>query len=256
MCFDADSRPPELPADLRRIAGAAPGERIELESADGTRFSAFVSVPPEAGGAGVVIFPDVRGLYPFYETLAERFAAAGHPAAVLDYFGRTAGLGPRDDDFDYWPHVTETTVEQVQADAVAARDALLERAGPRPVASVGFCYGGFQSFMAATSAELGLAGAVGFYGALSGKRFGVAPTDRAADVRCPVLGLFGGADEGIPIEQIEAYDAALEAAGVEHEIHVYPGAPHSFFDRKYEQFAAESEDAWRRTLAFLGRLTA
>jgi carboxymethylenebutenolidase len=255
VCFDHRAAPPDLPADLRRIAGAAAGERLELTSADGTSFSAFLSVPPGDGRAGVVILPDVRGLYPFYEELAERFAAAGHPAIAFDYFGRTAGLGPRDDDFDFWPHVTQTRVTLVQQDALAARDALRAQAGEVPVVTVGFCYGGFQSFMAATSAELGLAGAVGFYGALSGERFGVAPADRAGDVRCPVLGLFGGADKGIPVEQVEAYEAALSAAGADHDIHVYPGAPHSFFDRAQEQFAAESEDAWRRTLAFLERVS-
>jgi carboxymethylenebutenolidase len=256
MCFAHDAHPPELPADLRRMAGAAPGERLELQSADGTPFSAYLSVPPETGRAAVIVLPDVRGLYPFYEELAERFAAAGHPAIAIDYFGRTAGLGPRDEDFEYMPHVTETRVEQVQQDALAARAALLERSGDAPVVTVGFCFGGFHSFMAATSADLGLSGVVGFYGALSGARRGVAPKDHAADMRCPVLGLFGGADQGITAEDVAQFDAALEDAGVEHEIHVYPGAPHSFFDRAYEQFAAESEDAWRRTLGFLERVAA
>jgi carboxymethylenebutenolidase len=169
---------------------------------------------------------------------------------VVDYFGRTAGLGPRDDDFDFWPHVEKTTPEQIQADALAARDALFERAGARPVATVGFCFGGYQTFMSATNVALGLAGAVGFYGSL-GDRFGAKPADVAADVTCPLLGLFGGADQGIPAEAVEAYDAALTAAGRAHSFHVYPGAPHSFFDRKFQEFAAESDDAWRRTLSFL-----
>jgi carboxymethylenebutenolidase len=256
MCFAHDARPPELPADLRRMAGAAPGERLELESADGTRFSAYLSLPPETGRAAVIVLPDVRGLYRFYEELAERFAAAGHPAIAIDYFGRTAGLGPRDDAFEYMPHVVRTRPARVQQDALAARAALLERAGDAPVATVGFCFGGFHSFMAATSADLDLGGAVGFYGALSGERMGTAPKDHAAEMRCPVLGLFGGADQGITAEHVADFDAALEDAGVDHEIHVYPGAPHSFFDRAFEQFAAESEDAWRRTLGFLGRIAA
>jgi acetyl esterase/lipase len=73
------------------------------------------------------------------------------------------------------------------------------------------------------------------------------------DVR-PVLGLFGGADEAIPAEQIEEFQSALSAAGVEHVIHIYPGAPHSFFDVKHEVFAGESEDAWRRILGFLAAI--
>ena len=60
----------------------------------------------------------------------------------------------------------------------------------------------------------------------------------------------GGADEGIPREDVEEFRSALQAAGAEHEIVIYDGAPHSFFDRKQEEFAEASEDAWRRTLAF------
>jgi carboxymethylenebutenolidase len=69
-----------------------------------------------------------------------------------------------------------------------------------------------------------------------------------------VLGLFGGADEAIPQEQVDEFEAALSQAGVEQEIHVYPGAPHSFFDKKQDEFADESEDAWRRILGFLDGL--
>ena len=63
----------------------------------------------------------------------------------------------------------------------------------------------------------------------------------------------GGADQGIPREDAEAFDEALDSAGVEHELVIYDGAPHSFFDRKQEEFAEASEDAWRRTLEFVER---
>jgi len=255
MCFAYDARPPDVPRDLRRLAGAAAGERLELVSADGTRFSAYLSAPPDEGMAAVVILPDVRGLFPFYEELAERFAGAGHPAIAIDYFGRTAGLGARGEDFDYQPHVAATTVEQVQADTAVACGAVRERAPDAPVAVVGYCLGGYHAFMAAAEPELALDGAVGFYGVLSGARYGVSPIDRAADMRCPILGLFGGDDAAIPVEQVEAFDAALAAADADHLLHVYPGAPHSFFDRRQQQYATESDDAWRRTLAFLDGLS-
>ena len=106
MCFDHDALPPDLPAGMRALpplAGGAAGERATLTSADGTPFSAYLAQADEARGAAVVILPDVRGLYRFYESLAERFAEAGHHAVVIDYFGRTAGLGPRDDGFEYGP---------------------------------------------------------------------------------------------------------------------------------------------------------
>jgi carboxymethylenebutenolidase len=150
------------------------------------------------------------------------------------------------------PHVERLRVPDVQADARAASDALRERTGVSAVATVGFCLGGFQSFMAAADLT-DLAAAVGFYGLL-GSRFGVpGPLERAADMRCPVLGLFGGADQAIPTDQVEQFDAKLGEAGIEHEIHVYPGAPHSFFDRRFDEYAEASADAWRRMLAFLGR---
>ena len=127
--------------------------------------------------------------------------------------------------------------------------------GAQAVATVGFCLGGFESFLAGADMPE-LAAVVGFYGVLTGERFGVdGPLERAGDIRTPVLGLFGGEDQAIPVEQVEQFDARLAEAGVEHEIHVYPGAPHSFFDRRYEEHAEACEDAWRRMLGFLERHT-
>jgi carboxymethylenebutenolidase len=71
---------------------------------------------------------------------------------------------------------------------------------------------------------------------------------------CPVLALQAGDDASISAEDNAAFDAALGAAGVEHELVTYPGAPHSFFDRKQEQFQEASDDAWRRVLGFVDRL--
>src|SRR3954454_23645871 len=158
MCFDRDALPPALPADLvvPCLAGGAAAEILELRSGDGTRFSVALAPSGEARGPAVVILPDVRGLYRFYVDLAERFAQAGHHAVALDYFGRTAGTGERSNDWDYMPHVMQTRVDQIQADTAAAITALRERTGAGSVVTVGFCFGGTQSFMAATSAELDL----------------------------------------------------------------------------------------------------
>jgi carboxymethylenebutenolidase len=254
VCFAFDARPPAPPRELlvNPIAGAAGAEQIELTSADGTHFSVAVAEAADARG-GIVILPDVRGLYPFYTELAERFAQAGYHAIAIDYFGRTAGLGPRGEEFDYMPHVQQLKVDQVQADIAAAATELRERTGATALATVGFCLGGFQSFLAAADVDE-LAAAVGFYGVLTGARFGIpGPIERAGDIRCPVLGLFGGEDPVIPVEQVEEFDRLLDDAAVEHEIHVYPGAPHSFFDRRYEEHAEASADAWRRMLGFLQR---
>ena len=254
MCVDHDSRPPALPADLLRapIAGGAGAELLELTSADGTRFSAALATAPSPAGAAVVILPDVRGLHRFYIELAERFAEAGHHTIAIDYFGRTAGTGERGEDFEYMPHVQQTAPENVQADVAAAIAELRDRTGADRVATVGFCFGGSQSLLCGTNGSLGLDRLIAFYAGLRSRGEGQpSPREAAVDMKAPVLAMFGGADEHIPPDQVAELDANLDLAGVEHEVFAYPGAPHSFFDRKYEEFAEESQDAWRRMLAFL-----
>ena len=256
MCFDHDALPPDLPADLvvPRLAGGAAAEITTATSADGTPFSVALALSSQPREPAVVILPDVRGLYRFYAELAERFAAAGHHAIAIDPFGRTAGApGERDADWDFWPHVTQTTPAQLQEDINAATGVLQERGAATAFAVVGFCFGGAHAFLAATHPDLGLARAVGFYGKLGdGSRLGIpSPAEEAVKTQVPVLGLFGGADEGIPEADRAKFAESLRTAQVSHEIHVYPGAPHSFFDRKQDQFADASADAWRRTLTFL-----
>jgi carboxymethylenebutenolidase len=246
MCFDADSLPP-IPA----ISGAAVShDELVLEASDGNRFAAFAAVPEEPSGAGIVILPDVRGLYRFYEELTLRFAERGHAAIAFDYFGRTAGAEKRDDDFEYMPHVGQTTPEGVQADVAAAVGRLREQ-GADVVFTVGFCFGGRHSWLAAAAGH-GLAGAIGFYGRPGVGRDGsLGPAQRADELEAPILALMGGADEGIPVTDVREFERALEEAGVEHEIAIYDGAPHSFFDRKFEEFADASDDAWRRVTSFV-----
>jgi carboxymethylenebutenolidase len=250
MCHEPDSSPP-----VPRIAGAAVShEDLVLEAADGNRFAAFAATPDEPSGAGIVILPDVRGLYRFYEELALRFAERGNTAIAIDYFGRTAGAGKRSDDFEYMPHVEQTTEEGVQADARAAVE-WLRAAGCRSVFTVGFCFGGRRSWLAAAGGH-GLAGAIGFYGRPAADDRGRGPIPQAGELAAPILALMGGDDPGIPVADAEAFDAALDQAGVEHEVVIYPGAPHSFFDRKHEEFADASADAWDRVLAFVERYAA
>jgi carboxymethylenebutenolidase len=259
MCFDHDSRPPALPAErvLSPLAGGAGAEILTLRSADGAEFAAALAQSAEQSPVGVVIIPDVRGLYRFYIELAERFAEAGHPAIAFDFLARTAGVGVRGDDFEFMPHVRQTKVAQVQDDVAASVAALRARAGVRQVAVVGFCFGGAQAFLLSARDDVGLDAVVGFYGRIvtpeDHPMAGVVPSvlDAVPRMTLPILGLFGGDDPGIPLDTVEAFDEALDDGGPEHAIVVYPGAPHSFFDRKYEEHADACADAWRRILDFL-----
>jgi len=240
-----------VPADLLPISGGAAGEDVILTSEDATRFRAHLAKAAD-GDAGVVIAPDVRGLHPFYEELAERFASAGVHAIAIDYFGRTAGTTRRGDGFEFREHVAKTTTTTIQADIASAIGHLRGATDARRIFVIGFCMGGRQAFFAsAEHAEL--TGVVGFYGRLSTREGeeGTAPKDRAQRMRAAVLGLFGGADPGIPASEISEFERALKDARVRHHVVTYPGAPHSFFDRTFADHRNACEDAWRRTLGFM-----
>jgi carboxymethylenebutenolidase len=248
MCFDSDSSPP-----IPRVAGAATrAHPLTVSADDGNQFLAFEAFADQPSDTAVVILPDVRGLYRFYEELAVRLAEAGHDTIAIDYFGRTAGLDPRDDSFPFMDHVPLVTHEGLTADVAAAVARLRESNPDRRIFTVGFCFGGSNSWQQAANGH-GLAGAIGFYGRPDAVRpqGAKSPLEVVDQIECPVLALMGGDDPGIPPEVVARFDAALTKADVPHEVVVYPGAPHSFFDRKAEQFSSESADAWRRTLNFI-----
>jgi carboxymethylenebutenolidase len=253
MCFELDSLPP-----IPQISGGAPvrSEDVVLEAADGTRLAAFAAQPDDGARVGIVVLPDVRGLYRFYAELALRFAERGYAAVAFDYFGRTAGVAKRDDEFSYMEHVAETTPEGIQQDVRAAVEHLRSPAGGgcEVIFAVGFCYGGRNAWLSAAGGH-GLAGAVGFYGSTGERNGRPGPIQRAAEFEAPILALQAGDDQNILPEHNAMFDEALTAAGVEHEVVVYDGAPHSFFDRRQEDYAEQSADAWERTLAFIERHT-
>ena len=195
MCFDHDSRPPIPP-----IAGGALDARtIELDAADGNHFAAYLARAAEPSGAGIVIYPDVRGLHAYYQDLALRFAENGIDAIAIDYFGRTAGIGDRGPGFPFQEHVPRLSFDGLRADGNAAIDHIRAETGVGRLFTIGFCMGGRFSFLNATLGK-GLAGVIGFYGWPIGahRTHTPAPADLAGSFECPVLAVFGGADEGDP----------------------------------------------------------
>lgn len=257
MCYGPTARPPLPP--IAGGAGTVEGRAHVLEAEDGNRLGAHTALAREGapGGPGIVILPDVRGLHDFYRELAVRFAEAGTHATAIDYFGRTAGVGSGDargDDFEFMSHVTQTHPDTIAADVAAAVRHVRspEGGGAEAVFTVGFCFGGRSSFNQAARGH-GLAGVAGFYGRVAEREPGDtdAPVHLASSYACPVLGLFGGADQGITREAIDAFGRTLDEAGVPNELVVYDGAPHSFFDRTHAEYASECDDAWTRVLRFI-----
>ena len=242
MCYTDDARPPLPP-----ISGAAADKGdLELTASDGNRFAAYFARAEKPTGAGMVVMPDVRGLHEFYKELAQRFAEAGVDSVAIDYFGRTAGMGDRSDSFEYMPHVQQTTSQGVASDTAAAIAYLRSKDGGavKSVFTVGFCFGGSNSWNQSAE-QPDIDGCIGFYGR---------PTRSEPFIpkmKAPILVLVAGNDQATTPEQAMEFKEQLEKAGVQFEQHVYVGAPHSFFDRSYQQWKDACDDAWKRMLDFI-----
>jgi carboxymethylenebutenolidase len=219
---------------------------VVLNSADGTKFAGYFARAEKPTGAGMVVLPDVRGLHQFYKELAQRFAEAGIDAVAIDYFGRTAGIGDRSDSFEYAPHIEKTTPEDIAKDVAAAIDYLKSKDGGavKSVFTVGFCFGGSNSWNQ-SALQPNLNGAIGFYGRPQRSEHFI------SKMKAPLLLLLAGADGATPEEAFHEFDKKLTEANVAHDMHIYEGAPHSFFDRSFAQWKDACDDAWRRILGFV-----
>lgn len=249
MCFELNSVPPVYTEPKT----SASGQKLTLSSADGASFSTYLVTPHLTSGIGILVLPDNRGLYKFYEDLAIRLAEQGHTTLAIDYFGRTAGTSDRQPDFPFTQHMMQLTRAGLDHDIETGAACLRARAGGACdyTFALGFCFGGRQAFLA-SAARFGFSGVIGFYGALSFYPNGApGPLQRANELSAPILGIFGGADHGIPATEVSAFDHALTEASVPHHLITYPNAPHSFFDVRYAEFKDASADAWRRVLKFI-----
>jgi carboxymethylenebutenolidase len=228
-----------------------------LTAPDGNCFAAYLATPERGAGVRAVLLPDVNGLSPFSREMALRFAETGITTVAIDYFGRTAGSEPRGEDFDPAPHSEELRRETLLCD-VSAVVSYLRRQGPGPVFAIGFCMGGGTALHAATTG-LELSGVVAFY-AWTGElgRARALPGDFAASIRCPVLGLFGDADHAVPVAVPHALDKQMSRTGIFHEIIIYPGEPHGFFELHHmgaDGHHSAAADAWERLLNFVSNRT-
>ncbi len=249
MCFDDNARPPIAEGP----DGAAHGGDIVLTAADGNRFAAYFARPSNPIGPQVVIYPDIRGLHQFYKELALRFAEIGITAIALDYFGRTAGLTSRDESFEFMPHAQQLKLNTFFLDVQAALDYLRSHASASAATfPVGFCMGGGLSLLSGTNKAFGFSGLIAFYAGIT-IDFGSSGTvlDRAEEIVYPVLGLFGGADQAIPVSSVKELENKLNQKGIENTIVIYEGAPHSFFDRQAAAYEEASADAWQKIQDFI-----
>jgi carboxymethylenebutenolidase len=233
--------------------GLAAGE-VTVPVAEG-RIPAYRAMP--AAGAGfptVLVVQEIFGVHEHIKDICRRFAKLGYYAIAPELFARiadTAQLGSLDAARAAAGKVSD---KDVMADLdAAARFAAGEKADATRLAVTGFCWGGRIAWLyAAHNPQLKAAAA--WYGQVQGPKTELRPQhplDLVAELKAPVLGLYGGADQGIPPADAEKMRAALTAAGKEGEIVIYDGAPHAFnadYRPSYREEAAK--DGWQRLLAW------
>ncbi len=206
---------------------------------------------------GLVLIPDVRGLADHYRDVGRRFAAEGFFTLVIDLYSRE-GAPALPDMAAVLRWIEALPDPRVLADLHGAVRYLATRGDVRAdrIGITGFCMGGQYALLAACTVE-GLAACVSWYGMLRYATHSAtkpaSPLERAAQLRCPYLGLFGADDAIIPVADVDELRATLARGRQPHEIVVYPGAGHAFFnDTRPDAYRpAVAADAWPRAIAFL-----
>lgn len=194
----------------------------------------------------VIVVSEVFGVHAYIQDVCRRLAKLGYVAIAPDFFARYGDPAPLSDFNAIRKIVSRVTYEEAMGDVWATVERVrgMPYADAKRMAITGFCWGGavvWRSAMVDPDIRAGVA----WYGRLK------ALTPRAAELRAPVLGLYGARDRGIPPEDVAAMGAALAAAGkTGSSIHVYADAGHGFHaDYRDSYDAADAADGWQRMLA-------
>lgn len=230
-------------------------ETVKVDDAAMRTFVARPTDPAAADSApGVLVIQHAGGVDQFVQGMARRLAAAGFVAAAPELYHRQDP--PPDEPLERMGLLRDA---EIIADSEAVLDLLgaaAADAGGRPAGVVGFCMGGRAAYLLA-AASARLQAAVAFYGGNTRVAWGEGepPFERLGEIRCPVLGFFGGRDANPSPEDRDAIDAELTRHGVEHRFHSFGGAGHGYMDftnaTRYHTEAAT--DSWPLTLEFLNR---
>ncbi len=193
----------------------------------------------------VILIHEWWGLNDNVRAMANRLAGEGYMVLAIDlYNGEVAES--REAARLLMLEVVED--RDLAEENIRSAYAFLQTAGAPKIGSMGWCFGGGWSLNTAQLFPDDLDASVIYYGQVTDDE------DKLRPVSAPILGLFGAADTGISVESVEGFRGALERLRKNHEIHIYPGVGHAFANPTGQNYNAEAaEDAWRKTLEFLGR---
>jgi carboxymethylenebutenolidase len=227
------------------LEGVMAGEMVTFPSNGGTA-SGYLAAPANGTGPGVVVIQEWWGLVPHIKGVADRFAAEGFVALAPDLYHGKATKSPD----EAGKLMMAMNIDQAERDLGGSVAFLASHPGNATgkVGTVGFCMGGALSLYAA-SKNPAVGAAVVFYGGHPK----VQPD--LPSLEAPVLGLYAENDGFVTVSAVRDLERKLKGLAKEHEIHIYPGADHGFFnDERPEVYNSQAAaDAWRRTLEFFKR---
>ncbi len=234
------------------VAGA-----VSIPVAGGNPMPAYAAMPAGKGPfPTMLVVQEIFGVHEHIRDVCRRLAKLGYLAVAPELYFRQGDPSVVPD----IPTLISTLVSKVpdaqvlgDLDATAAW-AAANNGDPARLGITGFCWGGRIVWLYAAHNPRLKAG-VAWYGKLAGEASATTPKhpiDIAAELKAPVLGLYGGADQGIPLDTVERMKAAVKLARVPVEIVVYPDTPHAFHADYRPSYRAEAaKDGWKRLVAWL-----
>jgi carboxymethylenebutenolidase len=220
------------------------GEMIEFKG-NGQNYQGYLSPAPN-GGAGVIVIQEWWGIVDHIKDVCNRFSSAGFTALAPDFYQGKTTKSP-DEAGKLFMALNISDAEKISRGAI---DALLShpKCTSKTVGVVGFCMGGQLALFAASKNPEKISAAVDFYG--------IHPNVKPDydKIKAPVLGFFGEKDGSVSPQKVKALSEKLNAAGVNHQFKIYPGADHAFFnDQRPEVYDANAAaEAWNKMLEFFG----
>jgi carboxymethylenebutenolidase len=235
-------------------AGLEAGE-VKIPTADG-EIPGYRARPADTGQHAVVlVVQEIFGVHEHIKDVCRRFGKQGYCAIAPELYARQGDVSKYTDYRDIVSNVVSKVPDaQVMSDLDATtRFAAGQGGDAKRVGVTGFCWGGRIVWLYAAHSPTLKAG-VAWYGRLTGTANELQPTypmDVAAKLKAPVLGLYGGKDDGIPLSDVERMQAALAAAKSPSKIVVFPDAPHGFHADYRPSYRPEAaKDGWQQCLAW------
>jgi len=239
-------QPTPSPAAQADAAAPIKSQTVRYATVNGREVNGYLAYPAAAEGGlpAVLVFHEWWGLNDNIKAMADQLAGQGYVALAADlYGGRVAAQ----------PEAARTLMEEALKDRDAmgqnlrqAHAYLKEQIKATRVGTIGWCFGGAVSLRAALLVPDQVDATVIYYG-----HVGSDPEELKA-LKAPVLGLFGGADQGIPVESVRKFEGTLKSLGKPVTIHIYEGAGHAFANPSGRNYKADAAaDAWKKSLAFL-----